>query len=570
VEQVRLPRWHGVLSCCALNMAAWMCGAQHANAQPVTLYAGHSYDGINGSINPSFHNDDAVSKPQASWALLNNSGTATWFAEMVPSTNDYQAMRFSPLSGPPQQLNDLSGPPTTASAAPYAINAGGAIVGRSRDANGRDRPIRWDPGGTTATLLDPLDFFALLGPPAGQANDINDSRTAVGFQGKSHPIFIESQGNRAVRWNAAGDATELANISSYTIDSGGGDIYDVANAEAYAINNAGIAVGYSAIYEQSGLNRGRRAVRWNATGMATELGHLGLGQTGSTTSEAWAVNEAGDAVGFATKFDVQGLTDGQRAVRWNAGATEAVELQVLGTDPTGNTISKAYTLNEAGTAVGWLDKFSTEGIAQGTRAVTWNATGAVTELGALSAPEGIPSFSQAFDINEAGLAAGMAGDPNASRAVYWTADGMPVDLNTLIAPNSGWVLERALAISDTGWIAGIGKFDDGSGGVTGTYDRVFMLQLPAPPVLAGDYNDDGSVDAADYVSWRDNLNTANSLPNDTTPESIAQVDYDVWRANFGATAAEAAGLAAANSVPEPVALALALLGIGFLPLRIRK
>ena len=500
MEQLRLPRLLGLVACSTLTIAAWICGVEHATAQPVTLFAGPSYDGINGSINPSFHNNDAVSKPQASWALLNSAGTATWFAEMVPSTNDYQAVRFSPLSGPPQQLNDLAGPPTTARSTPYAINAGGSIVGRSRDANGRDRPIRSDPGGTAAALLDPLDFFALLGPPAGQANDINDSGTAVGFQGKSHPIFIESQGNRAVRWNASGDATELANISSYSIDSGGGDIYDVANAEAYAINNAGIAVGYSVIYEATGLNRGRRGVRWNAAGEATELGHLGLGQTGSTTSEAWAVNEAGDAVGFATKFDVQGLTDGQRAVRWNACATEAVELQILGTDPTGNTISKAYTLNEAGTAVGWLDKFSTEGISQGTRAVTWNATGAVTELGALSVPEGNPNFSQAFDINEAGVAAGTAGDPNAPRAVYWKADGTPVDLNTLIAADTGWVLQQALAISDTGWIAGIGEFDDGFGGVTGTYDRVFMLQLPPPPILAGDYNDDGSVDAADYVS----------------------------------------------------------------------
>ena len=69
---------------------------------------------------------------------------------------------------------------------------------------------------------------------------------------------------------------------------------------------------------------------------------------------------------------------------------------------------------------------------------------------------------------------------------------------------------------------------------------------------------------------RDNLNTANSLSNDTTPESVAQEDYDVWRANFGATSTEVVGLAAANSVPEPVALAFALLGIGFLPLRIRQ
>jgi hypothetical protein len=319
------------------------------------------------------------------------------------------------------------------------------------------------------------------------------------------------------------------------------------------------------IYNTMGLSMGHRAIRWNAAGEATQLGHLGLSSSGSTNSEAWAINQAGDAVGFATKFDTQGLTDGQRAVRWNAGSTEAVELEVLGTDPAGATMSKAYTLNESGIAVGWLDKFSPEGDSLGTQAVTWNLAGEVSELSALPVPEGSSHASQAFDINESGLVAGTAGDPNARRAVYWNADGMPVDLNTLIAPNSGWVLEQALAISDTGWIAGIGKFDDGMGGVTGTYDRVFMLQLPSAIELAGDYNDDGSVDAADYVTWRENLGSDANLPNDTTPGSVDPVDYDVWRSNFGEAAIQSPGPSAANSVPEPTTSALVVLSIALIP-----
>jgi hypothetical protein len=54
--------------------------------------------------------------------------------------------------------------------------------------------------------------------------------------------------------------------------------------------------------------------------------------------------------------------------------------------------------------------------------------------------------------------------------------------------------------------------------------------------LAGDYNSSGAVDLADYVVWRNALDHAVTLPNDSTPGMVTQADYDVWRANFGRTA----------------------------------
>jgi arylsulfatase A-like enzyme len=47
-----------------------------------------------------------------------------------------------------------------------------------------------------------------------------------------------------------------------------------------------------------------------------------------------------------------------------------------------------------------------------------------------------------------------------------------------------------------------------------------------PPLLPGDFSEDGSVDAADYVVWRKGLGTTHD-----------QNDYGVWRANFGAGSA---------------------------------
>ena len=81
-----------------------------------------------------------------------------------------------------------------------------------------------------------------------------------------------------------------------------------------------------------------------------------------------------------------------------------------------------------------------------------------------------------------------------------------------------------------------------------------------PAGLAGDYNDDGIVDAADYAVWRDHLGTSITLPGDTTPGTVSQADYNVWRANFGATAASLAiGHSTGQAVPEPQSLALILL-----------
>jgi hypothetical protein len=53
----------------------------------------------------------------------------------------------------------------------------------------------------------------------------------------------------------------------------------------------------------------------------------------------------------------------------------------------------------------------------------------------------------------------------------------------------------------------------------------------------GDFNTDGTVNASDYVVWRNGLGTTHT-----------QTDYDVWRAHFGQTAGSGAS---EGSVPEP-------------------
>jgi hypothetical protein len=86
-------------------------------------------------------------------------------------------------------------------------------------------------------------------------------------------------------------------------------------------------------------------------------------------------------------------------------------------------------------------------------------------------------------------------------------------------------------------------------------DKAIFMNF-APPGVAGDYNNDGNVDAADYVVWRDNQNTTNPLPNDPIGGTIGVDQYDTWRANFGRTAGGSGSNLAA--VPEPANILVAI------------
>jgi hypothetical protein len=75
--------------------------------------------------------------------------------------------------------------------------------------------------------------------------------------------------------------------------------------------------------------------------------------------------------------------------------------------------------------------------------------------------------------------------------------------------------------------------------------------------IPGDYNNNGTVDAGDYVLWRKHNNTSTTLPNDSTPGTDPS-DFNVWRAHFSQTAGGGAGAAGSAAVPEPGTFVLLL------------
>ncbi len=90
------------------------------------------------------------------------------------------------------------------------------------------------------------------------------------------------------------------------------------------------------------------------------------------------------------------------------------------------------------------------------------------------------------------------------------------------------------------------------------YVRFWQLQTG----LAGDYNGDGHVDAADYTVWRNSDGQSGiGLPADGSGNgSVGPEDYEIWKSSFGGADPPGAGSSVAN-VPEPAATILIMVGV---------
>ncbi len=244
---------------------------------------------------------------------------------------------------------------------------------------------------------------------------VTNTGTAIGCATKY--IGGVSKGVRAVRWDASGEATELGVLGT---DSNG-----KTNAYAYGINNNGTAVGSAKKYV-AGISNGVRAVRWDASGTTlTELGNLGTGNSDGSNAFAYAINEAGTIVGKLDRY-VSGYSP-YGAARWDATGMAAA-LDNLGTDGDGQEFGAALAVNTTGTAVGWSDKY-VDGTYLGSRAVRWDPSGvAATELGNLGTGNSGSTMAFAYSINDAGTIVGRAtkyqeGTYLGYRAVRWDASG---------------------------------------------------------------------------------------------------------------------------------------------------
>jgi hypothetical protein len=99
----------------------------------------------------------------------------------------------------------------------------------------------------------------------------------------------------------------------------------------------------------------------------------------------------------------------------------------------------------------------------------------------------------------------------------------------------------------------------------------YFASGPAP--IAGDYNGNGIVDAADYVVWRKALGQTvapGTGADGDGDRTIGMGDYSLWKGRFGSTSVTGSGLAT-GALPEPGSLALIVaVGVALASARSRR
>jgi uncharacterized membrane protein len=216
----------------------------------------------------------------------------------------------------------------------------------------------------------------------------------------------------------------------------------------------------------------------------------------------------------------------------------------LGDLPGGDFNSRAYGVSADGLAI-----VGQGTSAAGSEAFRWTQSSGMVGLGIL------PGFdnSQAQDVSADGSvvvgSVGLGTSTYAGAFIWDAVHGMRNLRDVLIndfglgASLAGWNLVYAGAISSDGrTVVGYGTNPNGD-------TEAWIARLAISPTLPGDFNNDGAVDAADYVYWR---------KTDDTPTG-----YDMWRAHFGHSGIGAGAVSDSKpgTVLEPTAFALIALGL---------
>ncbi|MEX2310345.1 MAG: hypothetical protein WD738_22445 [Pirellulales bacterium] len=217
---------------------------------------------------------------------------------------------------------------------------------------------------------------------------------------------------------------------------------------------------------------------------------------------------------------------------------------------------------------------ASNGILSGDGDIVGNVSGAAGAQAIVGASPGVINVTGAWDntgINialelddlSASLVPGEAFDQLNITGAFTHGGSVTIDVSELVGPGS----EEQLKLIGWGSQAGMSSSTSVAfvGGSPLTHSFLadgLYLTVPGGG-LAGDYNGDGSVDAADYVVWRKTDGT--------------QDGYNTWRANFGQTAGTGSAVSSGTAaVPEPAAwvvcLGLATIGIciGSRPLSRRR
>lgn len=407
---------------------------------------------------------------------------------------------------------------------------GNLVVGR-----GGDGAVRVELGGRASSTRGDL------GMEAGSVGSVTVTGAGSTWS-NSGVLNVGESGSGTLNIGAGGSVSSLS--GSLGVNAGSSGAVDVSGGGA-TWTTGSLFVGQSG----EGTLNIRSGGRVNNTALNTIA--LATGSTGTVT-----VAGAGAAWNSDAGFIVGGGAFG-------AGGTGTLNIQDQGRVATTDPNAVGLLIWDTGAVHlegGTLDTTAIDHTRGGT--FDFNAGtlrvdrffGDLEQFGGTLAPGASPGLTEitgAYDLDAGALAIEIGGlDPTveydqvaANTAELGVDSVLDVTLLNDFAPALGetfTLLNTATSLTGTFGAEMLPSLDGGLAfDVVYTANQVLLEVVAAS--LAGDYNGDGSVDAADYTVWRDGLGTTFTLN-----------DYDVWAANFGATGASTV------AVPEPAAGVLLL------------
>jgi hypothetical protein len=359
---------------------------------------------------------------------------------------------------------------------------------------GDARALLWNASGAV-TELHPTALGIFSQSRANSTTGVQQVGTGITF----------SQTENALLWN--GSAASAINLQPTNLSG-------ISQSRAFYTDGvqqvgAGLFTGFF-----------EHALLWNSSAnSAVDLHPTQLSNIAH--SNALATN-GGRQVGFGVVGGVE------HAMMWNGTASSAVELHP--TNLAGFVKSKAN-----GTA-------GNEEV--GTGSTTANLDNALLWTGSASSavnlhPSQLQNIleSRALGTNGAKQVGEGHTTDGFAHALLWSGTAASaIDLHPLLP---------------AGFMASTADKIDAQGNVFGTaFDENLVVHaVKWVPVLMGDYNNNGVVDAADYVVWRKGLGP-----------TYTEADFDTWKAHFGETSAAATGVTglaiARDAVPEPAVATL--------------
>ncbi len=200
------------------------------------------------------------------------------------------------------------------------------------------------------------------------------------------------------------------------------------------------------------------------------------------------------------------------------------------------------------------------------------ATSLSHDFGAIVLGSSFPTFS--FDVFNLNTAAGYtanldfdsfmeAGDTSVLTTNLAASAG-----SLSLAGGTGQAFAAMLNTSAVGVFSATYTLQLSDEDIAGALNKTLTLTLTGQVIagaLAGDYDNNGVVDAGDYVVWRKSFASGIPLPyNETVSPGITDsLDYNAWRLNFGISGAgtNSGFETLANTVPESTAIVTFTLGM---------